>query len=214
MIITDEIFCAFLKCETKSYLKSLCTVDPVREFSAWQQDRIEDYRLKCAIQLRFGLQEDECILEISSLQNLENTNYRFVIDCKVQAEGTQSHIHALERLTSTSRTKHSHYIPIRFVPNEKITQHDKLLLAFDALVLYNASGKVPPFGKIIHGSKQIAVKVKVAELIETARVIVKRIATQQTSPIPPQLILNKHCTECEFQLRCRQNAIEKDELHR
>src|SRR5262249_19980209 len=29
---------------------------------------------------------------------------------------------------------------------------------------------------------------------------------------PPQLILNKHCTECEFQLRCRQNAIEKDEL--
>src|SRR5262249_10957336 len=29
---------------------------------------------------------------------------------------------------------------------------------------------------------------------------------------PPQLQLNKHCTECEFQSRCRQLAMEKDDL--
>ena len=29
---------------------------------------------------------------------------------------------------------------------------------------------------------------------------------------PPDLVLNRHCTECEFQNRCRKKAIEKDDL--
>jgi len=31
---------------------------------------------------------------------------------------------------------------------------------------------------------------------------------------PPDLVLNRHCGECEFQTRCRQRAIEKDDLSR
>jgi predicted RecB family nuclease len=42
--------------------------------------------------------------------------------------------------------------------------------------------------------------------------VVERIAVQQESPSPPPLILNKHCAECAFQARCRQVAVEKDEL--
>lgn len=33
-----------------------------------------------------------------------------------------------------------------------------------------------------------------------------------STPSPPDLVLNRHCTECEFQARCRQKAIEKDDL--
>ena len=33
-----------------------------------------------------------------------------------------------------------------------------------------------------------------------------------SSPTPPDLVLNRHCAECEFQARCRRNAIEKDDL--
>jgi len=29
---------------------------------------------------------------------------------------------------------------------------------------------------------------------------------------PPTLVLNRHCGECEFQARCRQKTIEKDDL--
>src|SRR5207248_4054394 len=70
----------------------------------------------------------------------------------------------------------------------------------------------PLFGKIIHGSELKAVKVKLAALMKTAKSVVRRIAEQQSSPTPPQLILNKHCPECEFQSRCRQLGIEKDDL--
>ncbi len=33
-----------------------------------------------------------------------------------------------------------------------------------------------------------------------------------SSHSPPDLVLNRHCVECEFQARCRQKAIEKDDL--
>ena len=212
MLITEDIFRAFLKCETKSYLKFSGTVGLQHEFTDWERNLVEDYKQKCCIQLRPNFREDECLVGPSLPQDFQKNKCRLVIDCLVQAQEFQSRIHALERLTSPGKTKHNPYIPIRFVPNEKITKRDKLLLAFDALVLSTASGGKPLFGKIIHGSEQTAVKVDVAGLMEMARSVVGKIAAQQASSTPPPLILNKHCAECEFKARCRQIAVEKDEL--
>jgi predicted RecB family nuclease len=101
-------------------------------------------------------------------------------------------------------------VPIRFVPGEKIAKGDKLLLAFDALVLSAALGKMPAFGKITHGQKQVATKVILDAWVKTARSIIEKILAQQASP--PVLVLNRHCSECEFRMRCREVAIEKDDL--
>src|SRR5436853_3807495 len=38
------------------------------------------------------------------------------------------------------------------------------------------------------------------------------MAEVATSASPPDLVLNRHCSECEFQDRCRQKALEKDDL--
>jgi hypothetical protein len=48
--------------------------------------------------------------------------------------------------------------------------------------------------------------------MKETRSVVRRITEQQSSTTPPQLILNRHCSECEFQSRCRQLSIEKDDL--
>ena len=98
------------------------------------------------------------------------------------------------------------------MPREKITTQDKLLLAFDALVLGTVSGEAPRFGKIIHGRKQATTKVDVAGWMDMAKTVVSKIAAQQANPTPPPLMLNQHCAACEFKARCRQIALEKDEL--
>jgi len=212
MLISEDIFRAFLRCETKSYLKFLGSTGNQREFTDWERNLVEDYKQQCYIQLRSNFREDECLIGTLLPQALENNMYRLVIDCVVHAQESQSHIHALERLASPGKTKHHTYIPLRFVPSEKITKHDKLLLAFDAFVFSTAFGKAPLFGKIIHGHEQVAVKVELAELMAMAKTIVGKIAAQQTSQTPPPLVLNKHCAECEFKAQCRQVAIEKDDL--
>lgn len=180
------------------------------EFRDWQRYVVEDFKQKCFIYLQSSVREDEYLVGALPTKGEEN-KYRFVLDCPVQAHGVQTHIHALERSPSAQRNHHP-YIPIRFIPSEKITRHDKLILAFDALALYMISGKMPLFGKIIHGSERKAVKVGLAGLMKTTRSLMKRITEQQSSPTPPHLILNKHCSECEFQSRCRQLAIENNDL--
>ena len=44
------------------------------------------------------------------------------------------------------------------------------------------------------------------------RKIIGKIATLLASHSPPDLVLNRHCVECEFRDRCRQKAIEQDDL--
>jgi predicted RecB family nuclease len=212
MLITEDIFCAFLQCETRSYLKFSGAVGLQREFSDWERNRVENYRQQCWGQLRSEFLEEECLVSTALPPDFDKSKYRLVMDCVVHAQGLQSRIHALERTTALGNRKLNPFLPIRFVPSEKLTRQDKLLLAFDALALSTASGKKPLFGKIIHGSEQTAVKVHLDGLLDMAKSVVGKIAAQQASNTPPPLILNKHCAECEFQTRCRQIAIEKDEL--
>jgi hypothetical protein len=40
----------------------------------------------------------------------------------------------------------------------------------------------------------------------------EKISALLSNPVPPDLVLNRHCAECEFQTRCRQKAVEQDDL--
>ena len=210
MLITEEIFQAFLKCETKAHLKFTDADVAHPEIIDWRQGLIESYNRECYVNLRSGLRDDEYLVGALSPQDYKNNTLRLLIDCVIQGQGLKSRIHALERLSSSENIKRNPFIPIRFVPREKITQHDKLLLAFDALILSIAVGKAPPFGRIIYGHKQTAVKIRLDALMKTVRSVVDKILARQASP--PPLVLNRHCTECEFRARCRKIAVERDEL--
>ena len=82
-----------------------------------------------------------------------------------------------------------------------------MLLAFDVFVLSEATRREISFGKIIHGDDHSALKVKTAALYGEVRHCIERIATLLSSPTPPDLVLNRHCGECEFQTRCWQIRV-------
>lgn len=211
MPVTDEIFKAFLECETKALLKFSGADERHSDLRAWQKHTAEDFKQKCHLRLRSNLSDSAYL--VGKLPEKEVANrYQLILDCPIHTHELQSHLHALERLDSLGKTKAGSYIPIRFIPSEKLTRRDKLLLTFDALVLYTASGKMPPFGEIIYGYELRVAKVKVGELMKATRAVVRRITAQQANPVTPCPILNKHCPECEFQSRCRQVAVEKDDL--
>jgi len=54
--------------------------------------------------------------------------------------------------------------------------------------------------------------VKAAALVSEVRKRTEKIAALLSSTTPPDLVLNRHCAECEFQARCRKIAIDKDDL--
>ncbi len=111
--------------------------------------------------------------------------------------------HAVERVPSEGRGRPAQIIPIRFIFTNKLGEDDKLLLSFDTFVLSEMTGRVISLGKIIHGDDRSTLKVKTVAFSGEVRKRIERIAALLASPTPPDLVLNRHCSECEFQNRCR-----------
>ncbi len=131
---------------------------------------------------------------------------------RIPHSALESRLHAIERLPSEGRGKPAKFIPIRFVFRNKLTKDDRLLLAFDAFVLVAALGRDLAVGKIIHGDDHAILKVKTSALTGEVRKRLEKIAALLSSPTSPDVILNRHCGECEFKDRCRKIAVEKDDL--
>ena len=213
MIISDEIFESFLFCKTKANLKYLGIIDSTNPYTEWERKRCVDFRMQCVENLRTKYIASECAYNLSlSSQGLQDSQYPFLVDCTLRTAELQSNFHALERFSESINEKHNPYIPIRFIPKSKTTPNDKLLLAFDAFVLTDCFGKPSPIGKIIYGPEQKVAKVDLGKFTAAAKDLIAKIITQQTNSTSPSLILKKHCPECEFHKRCRDLAIEKDEL--
>lgn len=124
----------------------------------------------------------------------------------------ESWLHAVEHVPPEGRGKPAQFIPIRFIYRNKHTKDDKLLLAFDAFVISEMFGRTVSLGKIIHGDDHAVLKVKISALAGEVRKRLGKIAALLASPTLPDLVLNRHCAECEFQAPCRKLAIEKDDL--
>ena len=112
----------------------------------------------------------------------------------------ETHLQAVERMPSEGRGRTVEFIPYRFEFANKITKSDKLSLAFDALVLSEAVGRDVSFGKIIHGDGHSTLKVKLSSLTSAVQKQIKDITALLADNSPPDLVLNRHCHQCEFQV--------------
>jgi hypothetical protein len=161
MLITDEVFEAYLKCKTKAHL----TFGPARggeyshPISDWQHRLAESYQANCRDRLQFAHSED-CFVGNPCSEDLRSAKYRLIIQPYITAQDVGSNIHALERVAAPTQKHNSPYTPIRFVPFEKVSKHHKLMLAFIAFVLWKAFGQISTKGTIIHGLQQRALILK------------------------------------------------------
>jgi len=211
MPITEEIFAAFLKCETKAYLKYSSTLGAQSELSQWRQHQQKEYREACRKLLCSALHAPPFV-GTPDLQTLKGQRFDLILDYIV-AHGD---IHACLDALALSRGKRAKldcpYTPIRFVPSERLSTDDKLMLAFDAVALSKVYGRTPRAGRIIHGRNQTVATVALFPLLGRIQRVLRAVNDQQTKAVQPTLVLNKHCAECEFQSRCRQVAMQKDDL--
>jgi predicted RecB family nuclease len=212
MTITAPLFEAFLKCPTKCFLRSIGEAGTENPYANWIRTENESYFRDGIKRLSEGAEPDEFITGLATKETLEKGKWRLAVNLIVCTEGLETNIHAVEKVFSEPSCPPTEFIPIRFIFTNKLTPQDKLMLAFEALVLSGLIERDVVFGKIIHGNSHRTVKVKTSALGSEVRKLTLKIGTLLASNSAPDLTLNKHCTECEFQTRCRQKAIEADDL--
>jgi hypothetical protein len=162
MRITSPIFDAFLKCATKCHLRSLGEIGTGNEYAEWVRGQDESYPREATRRLQETVPETERVVAPPATDNLKAAKWRLAVDLAAQTPDSstnshvresqpneeknrlgsprsdqlrESHLHAVERVPSEGRGKPARFVPIRFVFRNKLTKDDRLLLAFDALVL-------------------------------------------------------------------------------
>src|SRR5215469_1380952 len=209
MPITEEIVDAFVRCETKAHLKLDAVPRIPSELSRWQKRLKEDYRKECNELLRSAFQSYPGTPDLPSLKSC---CHALILGYVVALPEIDAQIDALVLRRQIGARMDCPYIPIRFVRSESISMFDKLLLAFDAVAFSKAYGKMPRLGRIIHGRDHRTAAVPLSRLVRRINSVLKALTEQRARNFSPPLALNKHCVECEFQSRCREIAVAKDDL--
>ena len=212
MAVTTDLVEAFLKCPTKCFLRARSEVETGNAYADWVRTESHIFSSEGIKRLVAGVAPDKCVTGTAATEGGKSAQWQFALDFVARSENLRCSCHAVERIPSAGRGRAARFVPIRFVFSNKLNRHDKLQLAFDALVVSKVLGREVTLGRIVYGDDHVTLKVKVSALKNEVEKLTDKIGVLISSPSPPDLVLNRHCAECEYQTRCRQKAIDKDDL--
>ena len=212
MRITSHLYEAYLKCPTKCFLRAHDEMPARSQYADWVRTQNALFASEGSQRLMQETEGGECVCGDHAAGNVKSPKWRLAVNFCASAENLESTIHAVEHVPSQGRSEPARFLPIRFIYTDKLSRDDRLLLAFDGLVLSEMLGREVSHGKIIHGNSHAKLNVKTSALAVEVGKHVAEIAELLSNPSPPDLILIPHCTECEFQALCRQKALERDDL--
>lgn len=140
------------------------------------------------------------------VSNLEK-GYEFLIDVTLTADNLQAYCSILARVNNLS------YEPTIFIGTHTINNTDKLRLMFAGYVLTKIQGKLPAVGHIVNvkGESQ-QLKLEGNHKVLTTLLNPLQEWVNESSPQEPSIVLNKHCSMCQFHEQCQAKAIQEDNL--
>lgn len=211
LVVTSCLFEAFLACPMKCYFLSKGEIAAGSDFTSWVSTQAETYRLESERKLT-AEHLHELVRGTIEPGRWESASWHFALDQTFQTQDLEASPQVVQRVPQKGANSSAQLVPIRFVPANKLTNSDKMVAAFEALVLAKSLGEKVGVAKIVHGEKRSVFTVKANLLSRTISKAVSGISTLLSSPTPPDLLLNRHCSECVFQERCRKQATEKNDL--
>jgi predicted RecB family nuclease len=210
MIITREIFRNYLDCKFKAFLK--LSPDPdlskPNQYALLTEELEGQYRTAALQQLFPNARQNVEDKPIDKMPPL-TAGADVILSARFINQNFNTTVDALEKVNGKSFLGTFHYQPIITLQSSTVSTKDKLALGFLGVVIAASQGRAPQFGKIIHGTNQTPLRIRLAKFMTRARTIVESLSSEKESP---KLFLNQHCKQCEYQTYCWQRAKEKDDL--
>jgi predicted RecB family nuclease len=210
--ITAPVFSAFIKCPTKAHLQAIGEHAPGTYFADVAARISPMYK---AIVKR-GQRVDADVAEPLDFAKLwrssDHAAVTHYVDCETAVYDFTLPQHKPGGHRPKESSPSSPFIPVLFLPWNKPTLSDNLLLCFGALALSRITGILPDTGTLICGDDYRRRTVKLEKHVAQTRQIIEAIAKSWQGRTPPPLVLNRHCAVCDFQQRCRDLAIERHDL--
>ena len=150
MNITTGLLEAFLKCRTKCYLQAHEVVATENVYADWVRTQSEVFRSEGIKRLVAGVAPDKFLTSTHAVETGRSAKWQLAPDFVTRSGNLQCSCHAVERNPPDGRGQPAQFTPIRFVFRNKLTRNDKLLLAFDSLVISKVFSREVALGRIVY----------------------------------------------------------------
>jgi predicted RecB family nuclease len=209
--ITAAVFSAFIKCPTKAHLLAIGEHAPDGYFADVEAHISSMYKAMAKRHRRVDTEIAEP-LDFGHLWRSPDYATAHYVDCETAVYGFTLPQHKPGGRRPREPSTSARFVPILLSPWDKPSPSDSLLVCFGALALSQATGVLPDTGKLICGDGYCQRTVKIEKHVAQTRQIIDEIGTSWQGRTQPPLVLNRHCAVCDFQQRCRNLAIERDDL--
>jgi predicted RecB family nuclease len=203
----SSIFTSFTYCPYKAFLQFKEEAGRDDALELWFNRQSAEYRNsiieKRQIDLKGANALRDCWIGFK-----RGSNDGDLIMCEV---GPDCEILAAQDIESSEK-QGTVYVPLLCLPSDKISNQQKLLLAFAGYSLAKAGYTVARFGRIIHGSDHRTSRIQLDKLSREVNKTAKILDQMRAGDYAPPMILNSHCKLCRFSSHCRTKAIDKDDL--
>jgi predicted RecB family nuclease len=161
-------------------------------------------KLKCA--------DNELALNPVGAERLKASTWRWALDFTAETKHGTFYLETLRCGVSTAEGILAEFIPVHFVFRNKLTRYDEMLLTFDGVMLSEILGCDVRRGEVMSGDQYRMRQVNTSTQASKVRDLIEKMIALLKMDSPPDLVLNRHCAECEFRHRCRERAIQSDDL--
>ena len=211
-VITGDILHSYLQCKYKGYLKLSGQSGTKSDYEILLQELKDEFKLKAIDKLLAKHSEDHVLHNVTLTRSLLKQGATIILDAVIENSILSVHVDGLKRVPGASQVGAFHYVPILFHEGEKIHEEQKDLITLLSIALGALQGRQPDSGIIVYGQECKISTVQLSSRLRGAQRILEEIKHIHSTGVRPKLMLNAHCSVCEFQQSCYVEATSKDDI--
>jgi predicted RecB family nuclease len=212
--ITLPLLRAYLSCQTKFHKLAHAERAPDSTFVSAESRILDSYRRGATEHLSKYIQGAIVGFEKLPNCNMQNLLSAVLVDCETAVFEIASPVRAPPPPGAARRALGSAPSPepLLFLPNDKPRPTDTYLLCFAALAMERTTGLLSKQGRLVYGPEYSVKVVKLDKHYAGLGSILARLSGMIEREEAPTLVLNKHCSVCDYAPVCHESAIAKDDL--
>jgi hypothetical protein len=130
-----EVASDWLNCRYKAFLKRKGGAGEPSAYEISLSDLASEHRQRAVEHLARLYEPDGVLLNPSSLSAALRGTYRLILNATCETPYGTAVFDAVERKTAPSQDAGDELVPVRFIPQTRVSRHDRLLAAIDGRLL-------------------------------------------------------------------------------
>jgi predicted RecB family nuclease len=210
--ITREVLEGYLHCKTKGHLKLAGQHGSKSDYEELLATTRQEVRQTAIERILARQPEGQLPRDVPLTAATLGSGPPYVLGATLEDDLLSLEYDGLKRVDKPSKLGDFHYVPILFHEGRKVGPQQRLLLELYGLLLHRIQARLPAFGLVWHGPECKGSRIPLNPERRRADRLLREAEAMAGSGSPPRLMLNDHCTVCEFRRSCSEEARARDDL--